>query len=89
MGWFQNLFAKIHGISPPPSQSSDAFDSLVWLEPHENPFGVRVLDCRPVAQTFLSTTRDANCIRFFGSPEAQSGGHFRGAKPGVGHAGQV
>lgn len=82
MGWFQNLLAKIRGTSPPPPpQDSDAFESLVWLEPHENPFGVRVLDCRPLAQTLLSTTRDANCIRFFGSPESQTGEQFRGQTP--------
>jgi hypothetical protein len=56
-------------------------EQLPWIEPHENAFGVRLLDCRSIATTFLSTTADAKCIRFLFSPESRSGEQFRGQHP--------
>jgi hypothetical protein len=81
MGWLTRLFGKLRGAPPSPQNSDATFERLVWLEPHENPFGVRVLDCRPIAETFLSASEDAASIRFFGSPEARSGEQFRGQRP--------
>src|SRR4051812_30086380 len=81
MGWFARLLGKLRGAPPPPQDSDATFERLVWLEPHENPFGVRLLDCRSITETFLSASQDAASIRFFGSPEARSGEHFRGQHP--------
>ena len=81
MGWLANLLGKLRGTPPPLPQSDVTFERLDWLDLHENRFGVRVLDCRPIAETFLSATQDEACIRFFGSPEAQFGGQFRGQHP--------
>ena len=37
----------------------DLFSQLAWLEPAHNPFGLRVLDCRPFSTTMISATKDA------------------------------
>src|SRR4051794_13341762 len=88
MGWLGRLIEKLRGPpqappSPPQSQAaSDAkFERLAWLEPHENPFGVRVLDCRPIAETFVSLSENPAAIRFFGSAQSRSGEQFRGSTP--------
>ncbi|MBP3957884.1 hypothetical protein J8F10_21735 [Gemmata sp. G18] len=81
MGWLAKLVGKLRGTPSPPRDPDATFERLVWLEPHENPFGVRVLDCRPIAETFLSASQDAASIRFFGSLEARSGEQFRGQRP--------
>jgi hypothetical protein len=80
MGWFAKLLGKLHE-TPEPRDPDATFERLVWLEPHENQFGVRVLDCRPITERFLSTSQDADSIRFFGSPEARTGEQFRGQHP--------
>jgi len=33
-------------------------ESLPWIEPAQNPFGVRLLDLRPITQTMLATSSD-------------------------------
>ena len=81
MGWLARVLGKLRGTPPPPRDSDATFERLVWLEPHENPFGVRVLDCRPIAETFLSATENPAAISFFGSPAARSGEQFRGQHP--------
>jgi hypothetical protein len=61
---------------------SDAtFEQLPWLEPHETPFGIRVLDCRAVAERFFSAAEQARAVRFFGSSASRSGEQFRGQQP--------
>jgi hypothetical protein len=81
MGRLARLLGMLRGAASPPQDSDATFERLAWLEPHENPFGVRVLDCRPITETFLSASQDAALIRFFGSPEARSGEQFRGQHP--------
>jgi hypothetical protein len=80
VGFFQKLRSWFGG-STTPRDPDTAFEQLPWLEPHENPFGVRLLDCRPVAESFLSLTQDPRSISFFGSPESRSGEQFRGEHP--------
>jgi hypothetical protein len=78
------LLSKLRSLfhKPPAKRNTtSALERLAWLESHENPFGVRVLDCRPVAETFLSATEDPALVRFFGSPESRSGEQFRGQHP--------
>lgn len=81
MDWLAKLLGKPRGTPPPRPQSDATFERLVWLDPRESPFGIRVLDCRPIAETFLSATQDVACISFFGSPEARFGGQFREQHP--------
>src|SRR5262245_33137257 len=82
MGFFGRLLSWCFGPRATGSSNSDAsFENLVWLEPHANQFGVKVLDCRPIAQTFLSATENPGAISFFGSVESRSGAQFRGQHP--------
>src|SRR5829696_3254530 len=80
MGFVERLRSWWRGPGPAPGADA-TFERLPWLEPHESPFGVRVLDCRPVAETFLSAAEGAGSIQFFGSPEARSDEPFRGQHP--------
>lgn len=78
MGWLSRLFKRPDRDASGPDST---FERLAWLDPPDSPFGVRVLDCRPIADTFLSTTQDPLSISFFGSAEARSGEQFRGQHP--------
>src|SRR4051812_5855017 len=86
MKWLSKLFGwgEDVGSSPGdatgPSGGADTFAQLAWLEPGDNPFGVRVLDCRPVAR-MISMTGNPASIRFLGSARARSGEEFRGQRP--------
>lgn len=45
---------------PEPSENAASNYDFRWLEPGpENPFGIRVLDCRPLTQHVIATTKDA------------------------------
>jgi hypothetical protein len=80
MGWLARLLRR-ERPAPPGPDADATFERLQWLEGDDSPFGVRVLDCRPVADTFLSGTVDPLAIRFFLSPAARSGEQFRGQHP--------
>lgn len=81
MGRLARLFRVLRGKPAPHPNEDASFESLVWLEPSENPFGVRVLDCRPIAESFMSGSKDEASVRFFGSAEARSGEQFQGQHP--------
>jgi hypothetical protein len=48
-------------------------ESLPWIESTQNPFGVRLLDLRPVTQTMLATSSDPqmahNAVSYSGHKE--------------------
>ena len=52
-GWLARLLGGLRGTPPPPN-ADETCERLVGLEPHETPFGVRVRDCRPIAETVIS-----------------------------------
>jgi len=49
---------------------------IPWIEAAENPWGVRVLDVRPVTLGMLSTTRDEKCARNAISYRGDDGASF-------------
>jgi hypothetical protein len=59
----------------------DSFSALAWLEPEQNPFGLRVLDCRPFSTTMMSVTSDPNIAARFGQLRKASGEEHRGQHP--------
>jgi hypothetical protein len=59
----------------------DIFSQLVWLEPDQNPFGLRILDCRPFSTTMISTTKDPNIAARFSHLRSASGEEHRGRHP--------
>lgn len=49
-----------------PGHKEDVEEALMWYEPGpDNPFGVRLLDCRPVAWEMVSTTGDPDIASRF------------------------
>lgn len=65
-----------------PVAQDDTFSQLAWLEPDQNPFGLRVLDCRPFSTTMISATEDPNIANRFGQLRGASGEEHRGRHPG-------
>ncbi len=63
------------------SKPEPALPETHWLEPADNPWGIRMLDVRPVTQTMTSTSSDpecsANAISFFN----EDGTCFIGKEP--------
>lgn len=62
-------------------EQDDIFSALKWLEPDQNPFHMRVLDCRPFSSTMISTTKDPNIAARFSHLRAVSGEEHRGRQP--------
>jgi hypothetical protein len=59
----------------------DIFTQLAWLGPDQNPFGMRVLDCRPFSTTMLSATKDPSIAARFSRLRGASGEEHRGRHP--------
>src|SRR5262245_23890047 len=59
----------------------DLFSQLAWLEADQNPFGLRVLDCRPLCTTMISTTKDPTIAARFTRLRDASGEEHRGRHP--------
>ncbi len=53
----------------------------VWLEPKQNPFGVRVLDCRAFCRLMISVSSDPEVARRFTELRHSGGTHLRGGTP--------
>jgi hypothetical protein len=61
----------------------DADPRVPWLEAADNPWGVRVLDVRPITLTRLSTSTDPNCAANAVSFGQDDGRSFVGQPPKV------
>jgi hypothetical protein len=59
----------------------DPFSQLVWLEPDQNPFGLRVLDCHPFSTSMISTTKDPAIAARFSQLRTATGEVHRGRSP--------
>jgi hypothetical protein len=53
----------------------------VWLAPEQNPFGVRVLDCRAFCRVMISLSSDPEVARRFAELRRAGGTHLRNAAP--------
>ncbi len=80
MSFFERLVGSRKQRSPP---QDDWEAKLVWLPVGHasNPFQEEVLDCRPVALTFLSTTSDKSVAELFSRLRSSSGSEHRGRIP--------
>ncbi len=58
--------------------------SLPWIEPAKNPFGVRLLDLRPVTKAMLATSSDPQCAANAVSYNTEDGTTFIDMPPAVG-----
>jgi hypothetical protein len=52
-----------------------------WVSASENPFGVRILDCRSLSQSMLAVTQDPKVAESFGVLRASNGEQYRGRSP--------
>lgn len=59
----------------------DVFAELRWIEASESPFGIRVLDCRPVALGLTTTTADPSVAQRFLALRSSSGIEHLGQVP--------
>jgi hypothetical protein len=75
--WLSRLFRRTER----PVAQDDTFSKLAWLEPDQNPFGLRVLDCRPFSTTMISVTKDPSIAARFGQLRSASGEEHRGRHP--------
>jgi hypothetical protein len=64
-----------------PMAQDDVFSEVAWLEPDQNPFGLRVLDCRPFSTTTISTTKDPNIAASFNRLRGSTVEEHRGQHP--------
>jgi hypothetical protein len=63
------------------SSRGDSPGGSLWLLGKESPFGMDVLDCRPTAQTYLSTTTDEKIAASFVANTRSNGTEFIGKLP--------
>jgi hypothetical protein len=63
---------------PVPEQ---AFPQVVWLAPEQNPFGVRVLDCRGFSNEMIALSGDPGVAESFLALRRSTGANHRGTSP--------
>jgi hypothetical protein len=73
---FKNFFRSKHDSAPQAR-------AINWVEAADNPWGVRVLDVRPVTLTMLATSADRQCAENAGSFGQDDGTGFIGKEPPV------
>jgi hypothetical protein len=78
---FGNLFGNRSTESAEESTAGDVFSELRWIEAADNPFGIRVLDCRPVVLGLVSTTTDPDIARRFLTLRSSTGTEHFGQVP--------
>lgn len=76
----RDLFRK-KPARPSDTPAEDEFSELRWIEAADNPFGIRVLDCRPVALRWISTTSDPAVAQRFLELRASLGTEHVGQVP--------
>jgi len=56
-----------------------------WLASNQNPFGIEVLDCRPLTQTMIATTGSFDVAAHFTSSRQDDGRGYVGKEPADAH----
>ena len=80
-GWLKRWFAHGHGTE---GAGKPEHPQIRWLGPADNPWGVPVLDVRPITLGMLSITRDQQCAVNAMSFARDDGTGFIGVEPRVG-----
>jgi len=52
-----------------------------WIEADDNPWGIRVFDCRAIATTMVSTANQSDSAEQFTALRASDGSHLYGKRP--------
>ncbi len=58
MGIFRKLFGGNQKSDPKQEKEKTNEYDLKWIDAEENPWGLKILDLRPISQTMLSTSKD-------------------------------
>ncbi|MEQ1553804.1 MAG: ankyrin repeat domain-containing protein [Ferruginibacter sp.] len=77
MSFFRNLFSK----EKKQDTTTASEDSLPWIEPSENQWGLKLLDLRPISQSMLSTSSDPQMATNAISYGGEDGRLFWGLRP--------
>lgn len=60
---------------------SEVFDQLRWIEADDNPFNVKIFDCRPYALAMISFSDDKKVAEHFALSRSSEGEQYRGSTP--------
>lgn len=75
-----SFFKKLFGTNKKQELKSSE-ENLPWIEASENPWGLKLLDLRPISQSMLSTSQDPQMATNAISYGAEDGTFFWGQKP--------
>jgi ankyrin repeat protein len=75
-----SFFKKLFGSDKKEKESSNEIE-LPWIDPADNPWGLHLLDLRPLTQTMLSTSKDPRMAENAISYSGEDGTTFFGLKP--------
>lgn len=75
MSFFKKLFKKEK------KEETNNEIELPWINPEENPWGIKLLDLRPITQTMISTSQNQKMAENAISYGGENGATFFGIKP--------
>jgi hypothetical protein len=80
--WFRGQGSKTRTAgSEGSSNPQKELEGVEWMSEQDSPFGIKVLDCRPVATTMVSTTSDRKIAKTFARLRSSLGEHHRERQP--------
>lgn len=59
MGIFKKLFGRKQKDDSENNRITESKYNLQWISPEQNPWGLKILDLRPISQNMLSTSKDS------------------------------
>lgn len=81
MGILQKLLGRNQKDDSGNKITTESKYNLRWISPDENPWGLKVLDLRPISQTMLSTSRDSKMAENAISYGQEDGTTFKNSFP--------
>lgn len=81
MAWFDKLKAGLGRGRAEPEPEDTPHGRAEWLDPDNNPFAVRVLDCRDFCRTMVSMTTDPQRAARFVELRSSTGEQHHGQHP--------
>ena len=81
---FEKFFGKKNKPKKKKSESESGFPALNWIEPTDNPWGIKVLDLRPTTQGMISTSQNPEVAENALSYNHDDGASFINEEPDPG-----
>lgn len=76
-----SFFKKLFGMNKKEETEPTPEEGLPWMEPTGNPWGLKLLDLRPITQTMVSSSKDQQMATNAVSYGGEDGTSFWGIKP--------